>query len=269
MADAPQVVIVGHPKSGKSTLLRGLKELDPAGASSWIELPGVHMLGRNTESENEVYDRLVGSNSSPDGIVALADARNLSQQLFLVSQLIDLRLPIVVGVTGMHAAAGEGILVAVDRLGAALGVPAIQVDPEQDEGIKAIIEQAQQFPGKKNINRTPHWRPSVALADAFHHLDRKWGYNHLSLHTGARFIEGLRLLTVPKAVEEYVSHPAYSELEKTLEAARKMLEDKNERWTSAEVMQRHNGLGQILQSVVQTEPKPEKAEGRWWSNLFK
>ena len=267
MSDShPSVVIVGHPGVGKSALLAGLDAAGLSGDGHWEELPGVHMLGRNTPAECVVYDRLLGreaaSGTPPAVVVALVGAQDLARQLYLVSQLIDLRLPLVVGVIGVRTAAQAGLRVDVERLERALGVPVVDVSPGNVADLRKLVETVGELAGRPFVEPPPHWRPSPALADAFHHVDRNWGYRHLKLHKGARFIEGMRLLGVPRAVGEYADHPAYETLLDVLETARKKLEDSNERWTSAEVVQRTKWIGQLLQPVV-TKTKPAPRWRRW------
>ena len=269
-----KIAVVGHPGSGKSTLLAQLQGAEGGTQFQWEEMPGIHMLGRNTPGEKRVYDALLGwgmeeGSDLPAGIVAIAEAGQLERQLYLISQLIDLRLPVVVGITKLEKAAREGIEVDVNRLGEALGVPLVRVTTSEQDHIGRMLDALGKLAGYKKIERAPHWRPSVALAEAFHHFDRNWGFEHLTIHKGARFIEGLRLLTVPKAVEDYQRHTAYEDLEEVLKAARRVLEDSNERWTTVEVVQRHNGLGQILQTTVRKSSSVAPAKsGTWWGGLF-
>ena len=53
---------------------------------------------------------------APDGILAVLDATNLYQGLFLVQQLVDLDLPMVVALTMTDAAEQSGIEIDVDAL---------------------------------------------------------------------------------------------------------------------------------------------------------
>ncbi|MEM8488378.1 MAG: FeoB small GTPase domain-containing protein [Bacteroidota bacterium] len=259
---SPVITLVGFPQVGKSALLEQLK---PAGMLE--ELPGIYMLGCNTEQEAGAYDKLLGRGKyAPAGIVAVVDAAALDRQLYLAFQLIDLRLPLVLCLTGRAAATNAGITVDTRRLAEMTGVPVFVVPDEVDAAREAIVQwqtKTEDTPRK----RPDHWRPSVALADAYQHLDTTWIHKHLHLYTGARLVEGLRLLTVPKAVEEYEAHPAYKSLLRALDESRKMLEDKQEKWTTAEVVQRSKWIGQLLQAVV-TQSTPPPPARNWFQKLF-
>ena len=263
------IAIVGFPQAGKSALKTRLEAVGSAGFQI-LELPGVFMLGRNTPAEEETYDYLLGRSMQPErppeGIIAVAQAAHLERQLYLVFQLIDLRLPLLLYITGEKEAGDRGIAVNLDRLAEQLGVKVLAASTEDVHLQSMLVDWQAEEKGK--IKRQPaHWRPSQALADAYQHLDVNWIHKHLPLYTGARLVEGLRLLTVPKAIDEYESHPAYRALLRNLEEAREILEKRNEKWTMAEVIQRTNWIGQVVDSsVTKTFIQKPATNGarKWW-----
>lgn len=260
----PVINIVGFPQVGKSAIMEQLTHT----ALGFEELPGIFMLGRNTEQEAKAYDKLLGRGGyAPAGIVAVADAGALDRQLYLVFQLIDLRLPIVLCLSGVDLAQQAGIEVNTARLSEMIGVPVYGV-PHDLAAAQAAITEWPATAEDAPRSRPGHWRPSVALADAYQHLDTGWIHKHLHLYTGARLVEGLRLLTVPKAVEEYEAHPAYKSLVHHIAEARGMLEEKSEKWTTAEVVQRSKWIGQALQAAVRQSAPPKEPPAGWLRKLF-
>jgi ferrous iron transport protein B len=138
------VAVVGNPNSGKSTLfnrLTGLKQRignypgvtveRHIGTLSFdgkqtelVDLPGTHSLSAHSLEEQIAVDVILGrmeSTKPPDGILAVLDATNLYQGLFLLQQLVDVQLPMVVALTMTDAAAQSGIEIDVDALSRALG----------------------------------------------------------------------------------------------------------------------------------------------------
>ncbi len=276
MQDIPEsIAVVGFPGVGKTALAQHLRALQPATGFQFVEMPGIVMLGRNTPDEEHVYDLLLGrradsSTSRPYGIIALVDAEDLDRQFYLVYQLIDLRLPFLLCINRLAEAEARGITIDVDRLASLTGVPIIP-HPSDGTGLSDLLA-AWEDQDVDQIKRKPsHWRPSTALADAYQHLDTQWIHKHLRLHTGARLVEGLRLLTVPKAVEEYEGHPAYTLLLRNLDEARQILADRNEKWTTAEVIQRSNWIGQALTASVTKTKKIDspRREAKWWKSFFR
>ncbi len=267
------IAIVGFSKTGKTKIKQQLET--PASHSfAFAELPGVVMLGRNTPSETETYDFLLGrGRRAPFGIIAVADAADLERQLYLVFQLIDLRLPLVLCITG--EARAKGTTISIERLSSMIGVPVLSMSAGADKLLSLIMDW--DASDVEKVKRKPeHWRPSVALANAYQHLDSKWIHKHLGLYTGARLVEGLRLLTVPVAVEDYEVHPAYKSLLRYLDESRKILEEKNVNWTTVEVIQRSKWIGQTFNAAVtRTNDAAALTAGdenswlKWWRGLMK
>ena len=274
MGEKKYIAIVRYPEDESEKLIR---ELNQAGQQSfeWMELPPIHMLGRNTDAEQMVYDYLLGrtdkgSDHFPNGILAIINASELERQLYLVFQLIDLRLPIILALSHHKSATQKGIRVDEKRLAKQLGIHTIHVDVDggREEALRLTVALEETL-DQKSPQKSIHWRPSIALANAYHHLDRNWIYEHLKLHSGARLIEGLRLLSGAKASDEYASHPAYDALLDRIEEARALLTQRNENWAMAEVLQRHNWIGQAVSASVSVTTTTASSETTRWENLKK
>ena len=138
------IAVVGSPNSGKSTLfnrLTGLRQrignypgvtverhvgtLKTDGQTiELIDLPGTHGLSAHSYEEQLAIDVIFGrmeGTQPPDGILAVVDATNLYQGLYLVQQLLELERPIVIALTMTDAAQSGGLEIDVDELAARLG----------------------------------------------------------------------------------------------------------------------------------------------------
>ncbi len=268
------IAIVGFPNTGKTALKTHLDEACPEAGFEFLEFPGIVMLGRNTPEEGKTYDYLLGrACMPPSGIIATVDASELDRQLYLVFQLIDLRLPMLLCITGDTDARRKGTQIDAEKLSSALGIKVLRF-PEERSDVHQVLTEWTGADNEKVKRQPMHWRPSMALADAYQHLDTCWIHKHLHLYTGARLVEGLRLLTVPNAAQEYEAHPAYKALLKSLEEARKILEERNEKWTTTEIIQRSKWIGQTLQvSVAKLQDESASIRtgqllGQLWRNWF-
>ena len=156
------VAVVGNPNSGKSTLfnrLTGLKQrignypgvtverhigtlrVDDK-VTELVDLPGTHSLSAHSLEEHIAVDVIFGrmqGTREPDGVLAVLDATNLYQGLFLVQQLIDLELPVIVALTMTDAADEGGIGIDVEALGRSLGgVPIYPVVATTGAGLETL-----------------------------------------------------------------------------------------------------------------------------------
>ena len=138
------IAVVGNPNSGKSTLfnrLTGLKQrignypgvtverhigtlVFEGTRTELVDLPGTHSLSAHSLEEQIAVDVILGrmaGTEQPDGILAVLDATNLYQGLFLLQQLVGLEIPMVVALTMTDAAAQAGTIIDVDALSEILG----------------------------------------------------------------------------------------------------------------------------------------------------
>ncbi|NNE05882.1 MAG: ferrous iron transport protein B [Xanthomonadales bacterium] len=134
--------VIGNPNSGKSTLfnrLTGLRQTTgnypgvtverhtgtvelKGTAAELIDLPGIYALGGQSTDERIAVDALLGRiDSKPDGLLVVVDATHLYQGLYLLEQLIELQLPMLVALTMSDMARAGGIAIDTDLLSRHLG----------------------------------------------------------------------------------------------------------------------------------------------------
>src|SRR4030095_15995344 len=148
MAKTIHIALVGNPNSGKSSLfnvLTGLNQkvgnfpgvtvdkkvgtckLSDELNSTIIDLPGTYSLYPRREDEWVAYRVLMEQDRDvkPEMVVLVADASNLKRNLLFASQIIDLKIPVIVGLTMMDIARQKDIKIDVAELERELGVPVI------------------------------------------------------------------------------------------------------------------------------------------------
>ena len=80
-----------------------------------------------------------GSEVKPDMVVLVADASNLKRNLLFVSQIIDLKIPVVVALTMLDIAKTKGYyILTLPELERELGVPVIPINPRKNKGITRL-----------------------------------------------------------------------------------------------------------------------------------
>ncbi|MGI9200561.1 MAG: ferrous iron transport protein B [Woeseiaceae bacterium] len=181
------IAVVGNPNSGKSTLfnrLTGLRQRigNYPGVTverhigtlkvenqtvELVDLPGTHGLSAHSFEEqiavDVIFGRMAGT-QPPDGILVVVDATNLYQGLYLVQQLIELELPIVVALTMTDAAHASGLNIDLEKLSAHLGgVQICRVIATTGEGIAPLRDALVNLSGQAAPEAVAAW-PELSAA---------------------------------------------------------------------------------------------------------
>lgn len=156
MDGALNVVLVGNPNTGKTTLfnlLTGARErtgnwtgvtVESAHASFTLDgrayrvadLPGIYSFSPDTEDERVARDYLI--RNRPSAVINIVDASNLERSLYLTSQLLDMRLPLVVALNQVDVAERHGVKVDAQHLAQHLGCPVVPMVAARGEGLEAL-----------------------------------------------------------------------------------------------------------------------------------
>ncbi|MFK5098456.1 FeoB small GTPase domain-containing protein, partial [Klebsiella pneumoniae] len=73
-----------------------------------------------------------------DLVVLVADASNLKRNLLFCSQIIDLKVPVVMALTMNDIAAKKDIKIDISGLEADLGIPVVAVNPRKNKGLNEL-----------------------------------------------------------------------------------------------------------------------------------
>lgn len=217
----PHIALIGNPNSGKSSLfnqLTGLRQKvgnfpgvtveKKMGSFSLhgencevLDLPGTYSLYPRRNDEWVSYREIMtgGENEKIDLAVVVADASNLRRNLLYVSQVIDLKIPVVVALTMVDLAKKRGITVDVDCLSREMQVPIIAVNARTGKGVdqlKSAIVQvlntatagADFYPiqelAEDAVGEVKQLFPGMSNYAAIHHL-----INHESFDLGEKMQE--------------------------------------------------------------------------------
>ena len=158
-----KIALAGNPNSGKTTLfnaLTGLKqkvgnypgitvekkvgkakfpnELD----AEIIDLPGTYSLFPKSMDEKVAQQILCNDEEVdyPDVTVIIADATNLRRSIFLLTQVIDLKMNVVLALNMVDIATKKGIIVNVDLLSKELGIQVVAINARKRKGIESLRE---------------------------------------------------------------------------------------------------------------------------------
>ena len=139
----PNIVIVGQPNSGKSTVFNVLSDLKTTSSNfsgtsveltesditikdkvfHLVDLPGIYSLNPGDEAEKLTFEYL--SNQDIDLIINVVDSSLLSRSLELTVELMEFGLPLVIALNMWDEAERKGLKIYPQELEKSLGIPVV------------------------------------------------------------------------------------------------------------------------------------------------
>lgn len=264
------IALVGNPNSGKSSLFNALTGLHQKVGNfpgvtvdkktgdlaigpydtTLIDLPGTYSFYPKREDEWVAYRVLMGVDEQvkTDVILLVADASNLKRNLLFCSQIIDLKIPVVLALTMNDLAAKKGIKIDVAGLQEDLGIPVVAVDARKNKGLSSLKEVI------KEIIETPRSRSQESFID--------------NKNLAANAIDDFKKLYPTHsdyAALHYLMHhetfPLDAEMQDTIENIEIKHNFNHTKTQAAEILQRYTRIQQIMKRRV-TEPDPTAKKKR-------
>ena len=155
------VALAGNPNAGKTTLFNALTGMRQKVANYpgvtverkegvWriggeparlIDLPGLYSLNANSIDEEIARDALTGKIAglpAPDCIIAVVDATNLDRNLYLFTQLIEYKIPIVIALTMIDEAEARETEIDTAKLSSYLKVSVVPIVAGKKRGLDEL-----------------------------------------------------------------------------------------------------------------------------------
>lgn len=166
------IALIGNPNSGKTTFFNGLTGGNVK-TGNWpgvtvekregtlksgdtkvkiVDLPGIYSFSAYSEDEKVARDYALSGEATL--ILNIVDATNLERNLYLTSQLIEMKVPMLVVVNMLDIANKRGIEVDLKALSAKLGFPVIGTSAINSKEVEAAVTEILNYSKKPAIPKS-------------------------------------------------------------------------------------------------------------------
>lgn len=265
-----KIALVGNPNSGKSSLFNaltglnqkvgnfpgvtvdkktGICKVSDSLQAEIIDLPGTYSLYPKSKDEQVTYEVLLNRKNSdrPDLIIVIADASNLKRNLLFCSQIMDLKMPVILALTMNDIARQKGITIDLAELERQMGVPVVSINPRKNKGTPQLKKAIADVYAHPKANERDDFIDTGALTGPWiHEIKALCGVSstYNALHIACNYLE-LTYLNAAQKIQ--------------LGALLDMNHFQKAKIQAEEIMERYKKIGFVMQQCVAEENPLKKS----------
>jgi len=185
--DKATIALVGNPNCGKTTLFNGLTGGNIK-TGNWpgvtvekreglykiddkkitiVDLPGIYSFSAYSEDEKVARDYILSG--EPSLILNIIDGTNLERNLYLTTQLIEMKVPMILVVNMMDIANKENIKINITELSKKLSLPVVGISAINKNDVESLKKELYE-----NINQPVISDVEVEYPNEVESIIAKW-----------------------------------------------------------------------------------------------